>query len=63
MNCLDCKKCVPAKKWLYVKNGINYGFRQLYVCKDKHRYIAKKYFERFPIKDGCFKPKVQTDLM
>lgn len=42
MNCLDCKNCVPARKWLYVKNGINYGFRQLYVCKDKRRYIAKK---------------------
>lgn len=63
MNCLDCKKCVPAKKWLYVRDGKNYGYRQMYVCKNRHRYIAKKFFEKLPLRDHCFEPKEQSDLM
>lgn len=59
MNCLDCAKCVPAKKWVYVKDGRNLGLRQLYVCKTKRRYISKKYFEVMPQKYNCFEKKEQ----
>lgn len=57
MNCLDCAKCVPAKKWIYKRDGRNFGLRQLYVCKSKRRYISKKYFDKFPQRDYCFEKK------
>jgi len=57
MNCLDCAKCVPAKKRLQKRDKVILGVAQLYVCKEKRRFISKKYFDLLPRKYRCFVPK------
>lgn len=57
MTCLDCAKCVPAKKRPQIRDKVILGVVQLYVCKEKRRFISKKYFELFPKKYHCFVKK------
>lgn len=61
MTCLDCAKCVPAKLRTQIRDKVILGVTQLYVCKEKRRYISKKYFEILPRKYNCFVKREETN--